>query len=107
MLAAAAVRSNALEAFTSEALKMAADPTGAAAPVALELLIALPQELIDRNAVSAPAGGTSGAGGGAGAAMMPDVARSASGNLEVMAEPRPELRVVSNVSEGSAVALIG
>ena len=33
VLAAAAVRSNALEAFTTEALKMANDPSGAATPV--------------------------------------------------------------------------
>ena len=50
-LAAAAVRSSMLEAFTNEALSMAADPLNT--PIAVELLIALPQEILERNQAAA------------------------------------------------------
>lgn len=81
VLALAAVRSNALEAFTTEALGMAA-AGDAGAPVALELLTALPQELLERNnnTSAKPAGG---AGGPAALERQPSDLES-----------RPELRAL-------------
>lgn len=90
-LAAAAVRSSAVEAFTTEALTMAADPSGANTPIALELLTALPQEILERSQATAALPGApgsevaSGPRSAGGAAGEPDLHRQ---------ESRPELRAL-------------
>ena len=91
VLAAAAVRSNLLESFASDALKLASDPSGKGAAVAVELLICLPQELLERNAAQAqPAAGATPAMLQAGAPALKRVGSSESGLLE----GRPELRAL-------------
>ena len=88
-LAAAAVRSSAVEAFTTEALTMAADPSGATTPIAIELLSALPQEILERSQATAALPGTEAGGprsaGGAAGDGPPDLHRQ---------ESRPELRAL-------------
>ena len=90
VLAAAAVRSSALESFASDALKLASDPSGKGAAVAVELLIALPQELLERHSAQAqaPAGATPATLPGA-----PALKRVGSNDGGLL-EGRPELRAL-------------
>ena len=84
VLAAAAVRSSALESFTTEALSMGANP--ALAPIALELLSALPQELLDRTSAAAAAA--------TGAAADAAKRGAGVGAADAVPELRPELRAL-------------
>jgi len=87
-LAAAAVRSGALESFATDALTLAKDPSGKGAAVAIELLIALPQELLERTTAQAPSGD---GGPMTLASSAPTLKRVQSGE-GAMLEGRPELR---------------
>ena len=91
-LAAAATRSAALEAFTAEAFSIAASAGGA--PVAIELLSALPQEILEKNAGAGAGAGTTPAAG----ADAPDLHRQ---------ESRPELRAALPQVLALLVATIG
>ena len=85
VLAAAAVRSNLIESFTNDALEIASDPSGKGAAVAVELLIALPQELLERSTAQAQAPAV--------VPAAPQLKRVGSGEGSMM-EGRPELRAL-------------
>ena len=83
VLAAAAVRSSAVENFANDALAMGSSPSGEGVAVAVELLISLPQEIIEKSNTQAGAvPSTSG--------TTPALQRM--GSAESFMEPRSELR---------------
>lgn len=88
VLAGAAVRSSAVESFAREALGMISESSGTGAPAAVELLTALPQEIIERS-VAGSAAANGGAGGGGGG-VAPGLARQESLDIQ----GRPEVRAL-------------